>query len=147
MRKQALIITSALLAFAVIIGFGTQAISQDSSEAKKQPHKMAHSKDVYAGHFGEVSGEGVLAAAISSRGPIPAGVTAQPIIGGDDLSMAAQRCAEVALSGVDISLLATGTLQSEGVAIIVSSKTPATDAEIAYVTDLDQCTIIYSERL
>ncbi|MBJ7382500.1 MAG: hypothetical protein JHC66_07925 [Acidimicrobiia bacterium] len=147
MRKQALIVTTALLAFAVIIGFGAQAISEDSSEEKKQPHKMARSKDVYAGHFGEVSGEGVLAAAISSRGPITVGVTAQPIIGGDDLSMAAQRCAEVALSGVEISLLATGTLQSEGVAIIVASKTPATDAEIAYVTDLDQCTIIYSERL
>ncbi|MBJ7282207.1 MAG: hypothetical protein JHD40_03745 [Acidimicrobiia bacterium] len=147
MRKQALIVTTALLAFAVIIGFGAQAISEDSSEEKKQPHKMARSKDVYAGHFGEVSGEGVLSAAISSRGPIPGGVTAQPIIGVDDLSMAAQRCAEVALSGVEISLLATGTLQSEGVAIIVASKTPATDAEIAYVTDLDQCTIIYSERL
>lgn len=147
MRKQALIVTSAVLAFAVIIGFGAQAIIQDSSEQKKQPHKMERSKDVYAGHFGEVSGEGVLAAAISSRGPIPGGVTAQPIIGGDDLSMAAQRCAEVALSGVDISLLATGTLEGEGVAILVASKTPGTGAEIAYVTDLDQCTIIYSERL
>jgi hypothetical protein len=61
--------------------------------------------------------------------------------------MAAERCAEVALSGVDISLLATGTLDGDGVAIIVASKTPATDAEIAYLTDLDQCTIIYSERL
>ncbi|AKL74601.1 hypothetical protein IMCC26256_112342 [Actinobacteria bacterium IMCC26256] len=147
MRKQALIITSALLAFAVIIGFGAQAISEDSSEEKKQPDKMAQSMDVYTGYFGEVSGDGVLAAAISSHGPIPVGVTAQPIIGGDDLSMAAERCAEVALKGVDISLLATGTLEGKDVAIIVASKTPATDAEIAYVTDLDQCTIIYSERL
>ncbi len=147
MRKQALIITSALLAFAVIIGFGAQAISGDSSEQKKQPHKMGRSMDVYTGYFGEVSGDGVLAAAISSREPAPVGVTAQPIISGDDLSMAAERCAEVALSGVDISLLATGTLDGEGVAIIVASKTPATDAEIAYLTDLDQCTIIYSERL
>ncbi|MEI6570136.1 MAG: hypothetical protein WCO36_01755 [Actinomycetes bacterium] len=147
MPKQALIITSALLAFAVIIAFGAQAISHDSSEQKNQPHKMAHLMDVYAGHFGEVSGDGVLAAAISRRGPVTVGVTAQPIISGDDLSMAAERCAEVALSGVDISLLATGTLDGEGVAIIVASKTPATDAEIAYLTDLDQCTIIYSERL
>ena len=147
MRKQALIVAAALLAFAVIIGFGAQAISQDSSEQKKQPPKMAHLMDVYAGHFGEVSGDGVLAAAISRRGPITVGVTAKRIVGGDGLSMAAERCAKVALRGVDISLLATGTLDGEGVAIIVAAKTPATNAEIAYVTDLDQCTIIYSERL
>lgn len=147
MRKQGLIVAAALLAFALIIGFSARAISQDSSEKSQKSHKMQHLMDSYAGHFGEVSGDGVLAAAISRRGPVTVGVTAQRIVGGDGLSMAAERCAKVALRGIDISLLATGTLDGQGVAILVAAKTPATAAEIAYVTDLDQCTIIYSERL
>ena len=151
MRRGSIVVLATLIAFALIIVFGVIAINGDSPAQNKQQNKNgAHAPQLigaYVGHLGEVSGEGVLAAAISRNGPAGVGVTAQRSISGDGLSEAAQRCANVALKGVLIDLLATGTLHGVGVAIIVASKTSSTGAQIAYITDLDQCTILYSERM
>lgn len=147
MRRRSTLGIAILIAFAVIVGFGLRAINQDSSTQNKQAASEQHLMDAYVGHFGEVSGEGVLAAAISRRGPVTVGATAQQIVGGDALSLAAERCAKIEFRGVAIDLLATGTLSGEGVAIIVAAQTSKTVAQVAYVTDLDQCTIVYSERL
>lgn len=147
MRRPTNLRITAFITFAVIVGFGVRAINQDSSTQNKEAASKQELMDAYVGNFGEVSGDGVLAAAISRRGPLITGVTAQPIVGVDALSIAAERCAKIAFGRIAIDLLATGTLSGAAVAIVVASQTSKTGAEIAYVTDLDQCAIIYSERL
>lgn len=147
MRRGSIVVLATLLAFAMIIVFGVIAINGDSRPPKKQGVDTPNLGDAYVGNFGEVSGDGVLAAAISRKGPVTVGVTAAESVGSDRLSMAAESCAKVALGGVPIDLLATGTLNGERVAIIVASKTTSAGAQLAFVTNLDRCLIIYSERL
>ncbi len=151
MRRGSIVVLATLLASALIVVFGVIAINQDSRPPKKQQNKKGvdtpNLGDTYVGNFGEVSGDGVLAAAILRKGPVTVGLTAAEIVGSDRLSMAAESCAKVALGGVPIDLLATGTLNGERVAIIVASKTTSAGAQVAFVTNLDQCVIIYSERL
>ncbi|MEY4008296.1 MAG: hypothetical protein RLZZ467_1363, partial [Gemmatimonadota bacterium] len=108
----------------------------------------AHIMDSYIGGIGEVGTDDALRVAIQRRGPVDQGLgqdpTATSLLNGSGLSIAAERCVRVNIPGKSVSMLATGTWTTQPVAVYVAE---VTGAEVAFVSDLSSCAIVYSLRL
>jgi hypothetical protein len=89
-----------------------------------------------------------LRTAIQRRGPVDQGLAADPtatsLLNGSGLSIAAERCVRVNIPGKSVSLLATATWKAQPVVVYVAD---VTGAEVAFVSDLSSCAIVYSLRV
>ncbi|MFM7271859.1 MAG: hypothetical protein ACKO2C_09555 [Actinomycetes bacterium] len=134
---------------AVLIGGGLWAQRDDGTPARTTRHGMGpHVMDAYIGGIGEIGEPQQLSAAIARRGPVDVGLgtgaTSTTVLGGSGLPIAAERCVRVSMPGRDVSLVATGQFRGLGAAIWV---TRAGGADVAFVSALDSCDILYSLRL
>jgi hypothetical protein len=138
-----------VIALAVIVTVAIIVIvrSGDSGTKNATPAR-AHIMDSYIGGLGEVGTDDALRTAIQRRSPVDQGLaqdtTATSPLNGSGLSIAAERCVRVNIPGRSVSLLATATWKAQPVVVYVAD---VTGAEVAFVSDLSSCAIVYSLRV
>jgi len=138
-----------VIALAVIVTVAIIVVvrSGDSGTKNAAPPR-AHIMDSYIGGLGEVGTDDALRTAIQRRGPVDQGLGqdtgATNPLNGSGLSIAAERCVRVNIPGRSVSLLATATWKAQPVVVYVAD---VTGAEVAFVSDLSSCAIVYSLRI
>jgi hypothetical protein len=149
-RRTAIGVGAGAAVLALVVG-GLLWARRDGSAPKRttRHHAMgSHVMDAYIGGIGEIGEPQQLSAAIARRGPVDTGLgtgaTTTTVLGGSGLPIAAERCVRVTMPGRSVSLVATGEFRGLGAAIWV---TRAGGADVAFVSALDSCDILFSLRL
>lgn len=148
-RRTRAIAAAVVAVVAVAAGIAFAVTRPEPTRRRGAHHSMgSHVMDAYIGGIGEIGDPRNLSAAIARRGPVDVGLgsgsTPTTVLGGSGLPIAAERCVRVAMPGRTVSLVATGEFRGLGAAIWV---TRAGGADVAFVSALDSCDILYSQRL
>lgn len=141
------LLVGAAIAVAMVVTVAIMVITRPDESPKAEPVR-AHIMDAYIGSLGEIGTDDALRTAIQRRGPVDQGLTRDPtatsLLNGSGLSIAAERCVRVNIPGKSVGLLATGTWKAQPVVVYVAE---VTGADVAFVSDLSSCAIVYSLRV
>jgi hypothetical protein len=148
-RRIAVAAGAGAAVLALVVAGVLWARRDDGTASRPRQHAMgSHVMDAYIGGIGEIGEPQQLSAAIARRGPVDAGLgtgaTSTSALGGSGLPIAAERCVRVTMPGRSVSLVASGEFHGRSAAIWV---TRAGGADVAFVSALDSCDILYSLRL
>lgn len=142
------LVIGALIAVAVIVTVAIIVVVGPGSSDPEPKAAHAHIMDSYIGSVGEIGTDDALRTAIQRRGPVDQGLAPDPTgtrpLNGSGLSIAAERCVRVNIPGKSVGMLATGTWKAQPVVVYVAE---VTGADVAFVSDLSSCAIVYSLRV